>query len=446
MTSKAKYSYDREFQLNILKIFLQDPTLLHTQTQAIKPGYFSFDDLKLVCRNLLKYYYKIHKSPSISEMKALVLDTVSDKDRVRYTNLIESIYNDPLTSDPKFVKEAALRFGGTRALADACIKIVKMLQRGDEELVEARNIIDKALQVGFLHEESLDMHDVLKFDTLRSMISESGLRENRIPTMLPTLNSFSGGLGLKEVGVLIGGPKIGKTTTMVNLGAMAVLSGFPVLHVSLEPKPVDLGCYYASRFTGMTVAEIMTNKIEYEEAMSFLKLGRNMLRVEYYNPGDLDVPKLRILLNHLAVSKEFKPKLMIIDYADRMDKTKDYNSLGDLYDQLSGIANDYKLGIWTGSQVHRNQFRSEIVDVTGVANSWLKIANADMIITLNQTPKEKQRGILRFFVAMARRSKDNYILQCEIDYKSCMVKETGRAYVSVDEIPDRDEKGKSKRE
>jgi len=430
----AKYDFDRSFQINILRLYAQDPIVLSTRTDAIQPAYFTSTDLQIICRNMLKYYYEYGKAPTASELKATVIEFIDDRDKPLYINTIETIYDEEINCDIKFLTEATMRFGGTIALADACFDIFNMLKAGGE-LTKAREIIDEALQVGYIQDSSIDIHDNIQWNNFRNIMNSSSIRVNKIMTMLPTFNSFSGGgLGKEEVGLIIGKPKIGKTTILTNLGATAVISGEKVWHVSLESKVEDLICLYASRFTGLSPDEILSDEPTYTSVINHNSLAKNRLRLSYFNPGELDVNKMRVTLNHFRAAYNFKPDLIVLDYADRMSGEKEYEKLGDLYDQFSSLAHDFHTAFWTASQINRHGWRDETVDVGRVANSSLKIANADMIWTLNQMPQEKKDNIIRIFVAMSRRSRDNYVLRCNIDYEKCFVSELAHSYISGDKI------------
>ena len=434
----AQYTFDRTFQLDILKLYVQDPNLLSIQNEAIKPSYFSTIDLQYVCRGILTLFHKFRKKPTSSELKAFVLDGVGNAEKPVYSELIESIYNDSPVSNRKFVQERMLTFGGKVELARACQDIQKLLQDGDD-LEKARDIIDRALQVGYIHEEGIDILDEIGWDKFSVRVKNSAIRTKKIPTMLPTFNSFSGGLGHREVGVIIGGSGVGKSTILANLGAYAVISCVPTWLISLENEYDDLCCQFASRFTGMTTQEILEDRESYESMIGSMIQRPDLLRADYFNPGDLDVEKMRMSLNHYHTAYGFKPELIIIDYADRMKGEKEYEQLGDLYDELSGLAHDYNAGIWTASQTNRHGWKDETVTLDRVANSSLKIANVDVAWTISQTSSEKGRGLLRIFVGKTRRSMNNYVLRCEVDYARCLVTECAKSYISGDSIEPRDE-------
>ena len=430
---EATYSFDRLFQLDILKLYIQDPMLLNTQSEAIQPSYFSTIDLQYISRGLLTLFYRFRRKPSSSELKAFVLEGVGDSEKPVYSDLIESLYNDSIANDHKYIREEALKFGGKVELSKACRDIVKLLQEGDD-LEKARGIIDKALQVGFNHSEGIDILSEIEWDKFSERIKQSGLRSKKIPTMLPTFNKFSGGLGRREVGIVIAGSGVGKSTLLVNLGAYAVISGVPTWHISLELEYDDLCTQYASRFTGMTSDEILEDREGYESVIGTMIQRDKLLRADYYNPGDLDPEKIRMALNHYNTAHGFRPELIIIDYADRMKGEKEYEQLGDLYDDLSALAHDYNCGIWTASQTNRHGWKDDVVTLDRVANSSLKIANADVVWTISQTPSEKVRGLFRVYIGKTRRSMGNYILRCEVDYKRCLVTETAKSFISGDKV------------
>lgn len=97
---------------------------------------------------------------------------------------------------------------------------------------------------------------------------------------------------------------------------------------------------------------------------------------------------------------EYIPDVIVIDYADIMAKNEgdhgnDYrNQLDGIWKRLRGLAQKLNVAIITASQSTRDTIDKD-VKASDVAEDMRKLAHVTAMISLNQTPKEKQQNIMR---------------------------------------------------
>lgn len=104
-------------------------------------------------------------------------------------------------------------------------------------------------------------------------------------------------------------------------------------------------------------------------------------------------------IKRLEITKDFIPDVILIDYADiiapidrRLNEREEINSV---WKDLKKMATDRKCLVITASQTNRPSFKKYVVDPTDMSEDIRKMAHADLIIGLNQTPEEKHYGVMR---------------------------------------------------
>lgn len=214
-----------------------------------------------------------------------------------------------------------------------------------------------------------------------------------------------------EVGLIEAIPKGGKTVSLVNIGAIGLVHGLKVYHWSLEIPKKQLFSRYASRITG--------SKYEMQEAKKLMNLygGELVVRDEPYCG-------IRELRNWVLKGK---PDLVIVDYADLMMAPKKNAQrrfeIRDTYLGLRNIAKEFEIPLWTASQAtakgKEKLNKGHMIDETDLEEAKIvKAGICALIISLNQTPEEKEEGLLRVNLVLSthgflgsRRASLDYIRQ-----------------------------------
>ena len=117
--------------------------------------------------------------------------------------------------------------------------------------------------------------------------------------------------------------------------------------------------------------------------------------------------------------KNFKPSLIVIDYADIMRSTRTYDSLRHelklVYEELRNLAMELNIPVWTASQANRDSAKAEIVGLENMSEAYGKAMVADVVVSLSRKPLEKATGAGRLFVAKNRAGSDGLMFPIRID-------------------------------
>ena len=129
--------------------------------------------------------------------------------------------------------------------------------------------------------------------------------------------------------------------------------------------------------------------------------------------------------------KDFKPGLIVIDYADIMRSTRQYDSLRHelklIYEELRNLAMELGIPIWTASQANREASDKEVVGLSNMSEAYSKAMVADVVISISRKQLEKATGAARLFVAKNRAGQDGVLFPIRID--------TARSYFEIIDDP-----------
>jgi replicative DNA helicase len=120
-----------------------------------------------------------------------------------------------------------------------------------------------------------------------------------------------------------------------------------------------------------------------------------------------------------------KPDLIIIDYADLLkhsngSKMEKRIEQAEIYRDIKRLAMIKDVAIWTATQAQRPRDEPDKVGLLraqNVSECYEKVRIADIIATLNQTPDEKKKGILRFHIDIYRSSDADKTIHLLVDFE-----------------------------
>lgn len=215
---------------------------------------------------------------------------------------------------------------------------------------------------------------------------------------------------------------------LIDLGAHAVSLGVNVAQFTFELSEAQILKRYDSRLIGIDFDDLGDQRARVDEfyADNSSKLGT--LKVKYYPSGTATVFTIRAWLERQALSG-FVPGLILIDYADIMRSTRQYEQLRMelklIYEELRALAGEMSLPIWTASQSNKEGSSSEVVDLSNMSEAYGKAMVADVVLGLSRKPQEKALGLGRLYVAKNRAGRDGIVFPIKINTAQSRITITG---------------------
>lgn len=410
-------SFGKSFQEKILQALLSDHSWAQQMIEVIRPEYFEISYLKYLFEIYLKHYNSYKVFPSIQLLATMARDDLRDgNDELMCGQVVEYlqlIKGNPNVNDLPYVKDRSLNFCKNQALKEALEESVDLTkEQRYEEIVER---IKGAITVGTPNTTGHDFFE----DFEARFVKE---QRHSVPTGMEALDHkdvMNGGLSAGEIAVIIAPTGVGKSHFLVQLGCNAMRAGKNVLHYTFELSESKIGNRYDSNFCGISATDVPDEKEFIKEKYKSLapKLGR--LIIKEYPTNTATVQTLRSHIEKVAITKGFRPDVIIVDYADVMRSSRQYDSLRHelklVYEELRGLGMDLRIPIWTASQSNRDSTESDIVGLDKISESFGKAMVCDFIVTLSRKPLQKAKGLGNLFVAKNRLGKDGILFPVKVD-------------------------------
>lgn len=212
------------------------------------------------------------------------------------------------------------------------------------------------------------------------------------------------------------------------MGANALREGKNVLHYTFELSETAVGIRYDSNLCDMDSNEVMDRKEEVIKSYQDIRLGR--LYIKEYPTNTASVYTLRSHIERLDL-KGFRPDLIIIDYADIMRSSRQFDSLRHelklVYEELRGLAMELNVPIWTASQANKEGANAEVIDMTNMSEAYGKAMICDVIVSVSRRPHEKASGWGRLYIAKNRAGRDGLVYPLKMNTARSKFEITGES-------------------
>jgi hypothetical protein len=425
--NRHKYQFDEGYQLAILALQLRDRTFMLEYLDVLDPHFFSVDTFVSLSRILQAHIKRTEDLPTREEFLEEVLaycrrygvEEIVEDELIR--NAEDAYYID--LPHRETVIDRVADFGRSNAVRQSVIETIELLDKGDD-ISNVPELFQKAVSVGYnVNDLGLDLADVLPEIPEMANSNMHYDKHHRVPTLITTLDKMLyGGPVRGEICVIIGPPGGGKSAFLVDRGASGVRRQLKVAHITIgDLYEIDVGLRYAARLTGVPMNQIIANDNLYYERVARLLRYHPHLRIKEMVPHEATVAHVRAYLSRLQVVEKFRPDILIIDYPDnfKIESENTYREMGIIYNQLRSIGRQYNAVVWVGCQVTRNVDTKNIMTVLDrfvVADSFRKSMNADVMMSVNQTIKERKARLARLWVDKVRRGDAGKKIPLDVDY------------------------------
>jgi len=406
--TKTISEYGYSFQIKFLVCLITDKLFLEQIIDILDEKYTTNEAVHWIIKQIREYYNEYKNVITMNVFKIKIQEIDSDLLQVNVKDVLKEVFKNMEANDLDYIKDKSLDFHKSQVLKDAIVRSVDILERdGDSD--EIKSLIDKAMQAGV--ERNLG-HDYL--EDIEERYSETARITS--PTPWDIMNELmQGGLGAGELGVVVAPAGIGKSWVLASMGAYAISKGLNVVHYTLELNEAYVGLRYDSIFSGVESQNLKYHKEEVIEKLD--KLEGN-LTIKYYPTKACTVNTLSAHLKKVTTFGE-KVDMVLVDYADIMKdvnkSTEMRHALGNIYEDLRGLAGELQVPIWTASQANRSALDEDVIEASKVAESYAKVMTADFVFSLSRKIEDKIGNTGRFHIIKNRFGPDGLTYPAKIN-------------------------------
>ena len=413
--------YGKAFQEGLVQLIFEDRPFADQITEVLDIAFLELEYLRVFVGKIIDYRDKYNTHPSVEAMITILRTELDSEDEVTQNQVREYFartHTHELT-DTEYIKDVSLEFCRKQNLKEAMMQSVGLLQNCSFD--EISTVINTALKLG--------SDNNFGYDYLKDFEARFVPRHRRpVTTGWNEIDAIcGGGLGQSELGVVIAPTGAGKSMALVHLGTEALKEGKTVIHYTLELQDTVIANRYDSCLTGYPLSDIITFKEEVYEAVNDMS---GSLIIKEYPTKSATTNTIRSHLSRL-VKRGIKPGLVIVDYADLLKpitvRKEKRNELESIYEDLRGMATEFKCPIWTASQTNRSGLSAEVITMEQISEAFNKCFVADFIFSISRTIEDKQNNQAKMFIAKNRNGPDGIIYPLFMDTSNVKIKILPRA-------------------
>lgn len=421
------YKFDDEFQAKIVAMCVRDTNFMQRTEGLVLPNYLESIGDAIIVDIANRYFSKYKKSPGdITTLNHLLKHDIINKIvRKEHAPIVIARIKQLWTvdiSDRDYVIDQVATFARHQAVSEAILNSVGHLDINAFDKIQTD--LKKALDVGE-HSDSgaYDYGSMIDARTDERLERAAGkLPPTGITTGYPDIDKvlYHKGWGRKELSVIMGGAKAGKTTALLDFGISACghINRYNVLYITLEVSAKIISERLDSRISAHIMNELGTNVHDVKDKVKKFMANAGKFVIHEFPAGSMKASDLRRLLERYK-AKGVVFDLVVVDYADimcpeRITDNSQENSKS-VYVALRGLAMQEDIAILTATQTNRDGHKKVVATATDVAEDFNKIRIADIVISINRTEEERNLNQARMFFAACRNQRAGFSLRINQD-------------------------------
>jgi replicative DNA helicase len=363
---------------NIFNHLFKSSDYFNAVLPHLEDKYFLDSKTKTTFRKINEYNQKYGTQPNIADI-ALLIDTdnsVSEGDTEEIKSFLNSLKHlDKLSNEEMLVKETE-KWAQNRALENAILESVEILQNPKASRGSIEQTIKKALGVEFNVQIGMDFFkDGPK--RYESYIAE----EEIIPTDIDMLNELlNGGFRKKSIHCFLGRVNIGKSLILCHIAASMLRLGRDVIYISAEMSEDMISKRIDANLMDIPMNDFnsqLDKKVYLSKLKSIFEKTQGRLIVKEYPTGAATANHIKNLLNEIKLKKGYVPSVIVLDYLNIFGSSRmgaagmanSYQYIKSIAEELRAIAVEFDCCIITASQVNRTNANNNSPDMTATSSS-----------------------------------------------------------------------------
>ncbi len=394
---------DRSWSAQFIEVFNVD--------ECLEPVY-----LKLIASKFINYYHSYKEFPTLDLLSTIIKDDLTNNQDLVireqcHAFLLKVIRNED-GNDLPWVKEKAFTFCRQQLLKKALSQSVDIILTDKYETVV--DIMKNAIAAGVASTVGHDYNNDIE-------ARYSVTFRHAVKTGIPELDEkkiMGGGLGAGEIGIVCAPSGVGKSHLLTHFGAQALLAGKNVYHYTMELNERYVGIRYDSHLTGINSSDCSDAKESIKEYFETNKENLGRLIIKEYPARSITCNTIKAHIEKMSY-KGIKPDLILIDYAGIIRSTERYDlprlEMQYVIQEIRKMAKELDVPVWTALQSNKEGAKSDIVDLTNLAESYGQAAEADFVLGLQRMSTQKATGLGTLFIAKNRFGIDGLQFKVHVD-------------------------------
>ena len=375
----------------ILKNLVQSESFTRKVIPFLKEEYFSESDEKTVFNEVVSYFDKYTKPPTV-EALLINLDnntSLNDGQLSNAKTIVDSISKDSEETPTEWLVEETEKWCQDRAIYIAVMDSIEVIDKKSQRSTgEIPDLLKEALSVSF---DTNIGHDFIENSDDRFEFYHT--EEEKLPFDLEYFNKVTkGGLPNKTLNICLAGTGVGKSLFMCHMASANLMMNKNVLYITLEMSEERIAERIDSNTLNIPMKDLPDlSKTQFDKKIDKIKeKTKGKLIVKEYPTASAHVGHFRHLLQELNIKKDFKPDMIYIDYLNICSSARvkpgsganSYTLVKSIAEELRGLAVEFDVPIMSARQTTRSGYGSTDVELTDTSESFGLPATADFMFAL----------------------------------------------------------------
>ena len=377
----------------------------------IKSDYFENYSDRIIFKIIKNFInkYSVNKLPNATNLK-LILSKSNKITEEQFTATVEKINEiDGLEfedHDLAWLVDETEDFCKSKAMENAIVKSVDLLQEGDKQLNKIEELVRDALKVSFDNDLGIEFFNE---DHIKDRFDRYNLKEQKFPCKINELNTaFNGGFEKKALSIFMGGTHSGKTQTMRSICKDMVENNFNCVYITFEMSDDKITQGIDANFLGVPINDISEmDKDKFTNSIKSIGKKSGKLWLKEWPTRGATTNMIKNYLDELYIKEKFVPDIVFVDYINIMNSdlyigTQEHLRVKTISEELRGMGVELNVSVVTGTQTNRGGDNASDLSLREIADSFGLTGTADVIIGIISTPELREQQVLIYKVIKNR--------------------------------------------
>lgn len=411
----------------VVHLMLTQQPFFAVNMRQLKPAYIKHDMLRALLEEGIKFHEQRGHLPSEREMTSVIHGRFVGEPETIAAAEQETArvyrYHVRQAPDSEFLQTQITEFCKDEAHKEFFRRGFEIIvNRQDERRYErVRAMFEEASAVGEEQKGGMWYFEEVG-ERYKQWQEDLAKGTNRFPTGFTSIDAtLEGGMKRKEIGLILGLAKRGKSFMLLHLAHEALRKNYKVLFISLENSLDVTARRLDSKWTGLSADRLLENweievKAKLQEAANFHPRGLYLLERP---AGDATIAELRAEQQKLYTTQGWVPDMVCLDYVDELRLLPDmkrYESEEESLKQFRGWMQKIGACGWTVTQGNRDGASVDVLDEGQQAGGFGKFRKVDWMASANMKDVERDAGLMTLFVMGARNAPSRSKIFLETDF------------------------------
>lgn len=395
----------------ILKNLLNNSEYVKKVLYHLKPEYFENYSERIIFKIFRNYInkYSIEKLPTATVLK-LILSKSSKLTEEQFSQAVEKIdeidnfENEEI--DLKWLIDETEDFCKSKAMENAILKSVDLLQNDEKQLSKIQEMVSEALKVSFDNDLGINYFDEKH---IIKRFKNYNLEVQKIPCHLSEMNiAFNGGFEKKSLSVFLGGTHSGKTQSMRSICKDMVEQNYNCVYITFEMSDEKITQGVDANFLNVPINDISDyDENKFKNGLISIAEKSGKLWLKEYPTRGASTNVIKNYIDDLYIKEKFIPDIIFIDYINIMNSdlysgNQEHLRVKSISEELRGLSVDLNCAVITATQTNRGGDNASDLSLKEIADSFGLTGTADTIIGIISTPELRKQKILIYKIIKNR--------------------------------------------